>query len=217
MASCPTYSRADFKIMADVMTSCITHNRVDVINVRPNSSTCDRMGATVAADTVANCTIHGRVNVTSGILFQRNQTSVYDVKEYPFFVLSSRQSDFLSFNETFKVYACHILNYQLVYIIEFIFCWSNHLCYFVSQNMEMLVNFDLTPQQHCQKAYLSIYHSQYYKHDFAIILSVGGLSAIYVVADFVKYLENILHWIFQHKYFHRKYLIELEEGNMQLV
>jgi hypothetical protein len=71
--------------------------------------------------------------------------------------------------------------------------------------MEMLVNFDLTPKQHCQRACLSICCSQYYRHDFAIISSVGGLSAIYVVADFVKYLENIVHWIIQHKYFHKKY------------
>jgi len=44
-------------------------------------------------------------------------------------------------------------------------------------------------------------YSQYYKHDFAIISSAGGLSAIYVVADFAE----ILHWIFQHKYFHKNY------------
>ena len=53
--------------------------------------------------------------------------------------------------------------------------------------------------------YLSICCSQYYKHDFTIISSAGDLSAIYVVADFVKHLQNILHWIFQHKYFHQKY------------
>jgi hypothetical protein len=87
--------------MADAMTSCATHDRVDVINVMPNYSTCDK------------------VDVTSGILFQRDQTSVYDVKDYPFFVLSSRQSYFLSFNETVKVYACRFSNYWLVYIIEF--------------------------------------------------------------------------------------------------
>jgi hypothetical protein len=69
--------------------------------------------------------------------------------------------------------------------------------------MEMLINFDLTPQQHCNRAYLSICLSQYHKHDFAIISSVTGLSTKYIVADFVKYSENILHWIFQHKYFYK--------------
>jgi hypothetical protein len=120
-------------------------------------------------------------------------------------MLCSRQSDFLSFNETVKVYGHCLSKYQLVYIIKLIFCWSNHLCSFVSQNMEMLVNYDLTPQQHCQRAHLSLCHSQYYKHDFAIISSAGGLSTNYVVADFVKYSEHIFHWIFLHKHFHKKY------------
>jgi len=38
---------------------------------------------------MTSCATHDKLNVTSGILFQRDQTSVYDVKEYPFFVLSS--------------------------------------------------------------------------------------------------------------------------------
>jgi hypothetical protein len=133
----------------------------------------------------------------------RDITSVYDVEEYPFFVSCSRQSDFLSFNETVKLYVSYLSSYQLVYVIEFIFHWSNHLCYFISQNMDMLINFDLTPQQHFKKAYLSICCSHYCKYDFATIPSVTGLSTKYIVADFVKYSENILHWIFQHKYFYK--------------
>jgi len=69
--------------------------------------------------------------------------------------------------------------------------------------MEMLINFDLTPQQLSKRAYLSICRSHYYKHDFAIISSVTGLSTKYIVTDFVKYSENILHCIFQHKYFYK--------------
>src|ERR1700720_3083666 len=109
--------------------------------------------------------------MTSYILFQRDQTSVYDVEEYPYFVFCSRQSDFLSFHETVKLYTQWLSNCKLVYVFEFIFCWTNHLCLFVSQNMKMLINFDFTPQQLCQRAQLSLCHSQYYKHDFAIISS----------------------------------------------
>ena len=186
MASFATHNRVDLKIATDAMAGSATHDGVDLKIADGAMATHNRVDFKIVADVMTSCATHDKLNVTSGILFQRDQTSVYDVKEYPFFVLSSRQSESLSFSETFRVYACHFSNYRLVYIIEFIFCWSNHLCYFVSQHMEMLVNFDLTPQQHCQRAYLSICRSQYYRHDFAIISSVGGLSAIYVVADFVK-------------------------------
>jgi len=124
---------------------------------------------------------------------------VYEVAEYPFFLLHSRQSDLFGFGETFKIYAYHLSQFRLAYVIEFIFHWSNHICYFVSQNMWMLINFDLTPQQLCQRAYLTMCQSLYYKHDFAIISTVNGLSANYVVAGFVKYYENILCLVFKLK------------------
>jgi len=41
--------------------------------------------------------------------------------------------------------------------------------------------------------------SQYYKHDFAIILSASNHWTNYAIVGFVKYFENIIHWIFQHK------------------
>jgi hypothetical protein len=41
--------------------------------------------------------------------------------------------------------------------------------------------------------------SQYRKHDFAIMSSVSDFQANYTVVGFVKYLENIIQWAFQHK------------------
>jgi hypothetical protein len=130
---------------------------------------------------------------------------VSDVAEYPYFVFRSYQSDSLSFGETCKVYMCHLSEYQLVHLIESIFHWSNHFCYFVLQNMNMFVNLDLTPQQLCQRALLTICQSLYYKHDFSIILSATDLSPNYFVQGFVKYLDNFLHLIFQYKYFYERY------------
>ena len=137
--------------------------------------------------------------VESCILVQRDQTEMYNVAEYPVFMLHSRQSDLLSFGEACKIYAYHLSQYWLVHVIESVFHWSNHICYFVSQNMWMLINFDLTPQQHCQRAYLTMCQSLYYRHDFAIISTVNGLSTNYVAASFVKYYENILCVIFKLK------------------
>ena len=234
IVSSATHHRVDVIIATDAIVSSITHYRVDVIIVTDaiaHCATCDRVNLIIVVDgmasfpnrdrvnlkitgdMVASCINCDRVDVTSYMSFQ---TSVYDVEEYPFFMLCSRQSDFLSFNETVKVYGHCLSKYQLVYIIKFIFCWSNHLCSFVSQNMEMLVNYDLTPQQHCQRAHLSLCRSQYYKHDFAIISSAGGLSTNYVVADFVKYSEHIFHWIFLHKYFHKKYARSGEKRSFEI-
>jgi hypothetical protein len=50
---------------------------------------------------------------------------------------------------------------------------------------------------------LNIFRSQYYKHDFAILPSAGGLSTNYVVAGFVKYSENIVCFLFQQQYFYK--------------
>src|SRR5882762_7884966 len=94
--------------------------------------------------------------VDTCVFVQKDQTAVYDVAEYPYFVFCSYQSDLLSFGETCKVYMHHLSKYQLVHLIEFIFHWSNHICYFVLQNMNMLVNLNLTPQQLCQRALLTI-------------------------------------------------------------
>ena len=60
----------------------------------------------------------------------------------------------------------------------------------------MLVYFDLTPQQLCQRAHLTMCQSQYRIHDFIIMLSASNLQTNYTVVSFVKYLENILQWIF---------------------
>jgi len=76
-------------------------------------------------------------------LFQRDQTSVYDVKDYPFFVLSSRQSDFLSFNETVKEYACHFSNYRLVYIMSLYYVGPSPLLSHITEYGNVS-NFDLT-------------------------------------------------------------------------
>ena len=99
----------------------------------------------------------------------------------------------------------HLSKYQLVHLIEFIFHWSNHICYFVLQNMNMLVNLNLTPQQLCQRALLTICQSLYYKHDFSIILSATDLSPNYFVQSFMKYFDKFLHFIFWYKCFHKRY------------
>ena len=58
---------------------------------------------------------------------------------------------------------------------------------------------DLTPQQHCRRAHLTMCQSQYRKHDFAIMSSVSDFQVNYTVVGFVKYLENIIQWAFRHK------------------
>jgi hypothetical protein len=68
--------------------------------------------------------------------------------------------------------------------------------------MVLLVNFDLTPQQHCRNAYLTICQSQYYKHDFAVILSGLNVTTNIVAANFVRYSENMFCKLFWHKYNH---------------
>ena len=65
------------------------------------------------------------------VLVYKDQTAVYDVAEYPHFVFYPYQSDLLSFGETCKVNVHGLLKYQLVYLIKFIFHWSNHFCYFI--------------------------------------------------------------------------------------
>ena len=86
----------------------------------------------------------------------RNPTAQYDVADHPYFVFHPKQSEFSSFNETLKGYANHLLQYRLICVIEFVVCWSNHLCHFMSQNLIMLVNFDLSPKQYCQRLHLAI-------------------------------------------------------------
>ena len=107
--------------------------------------------------------------VKACVFVEKDQTTVYDIAEYPYFVFRSYQSDSLSFGETCKVCMCHLLESQLVHLIESIFHWSNHFCYFVLQNINMLVNLDLTPQQLCQRALLTTCQSLHYKHDFSIV------------------------------------------------
>jgi hypothetical protein len=138
--------------------------------------------------------------IESHDLIWRSQTAKYDVVSYPFFVFQSRQCHFLSFGQTLKLYAYRLSQCWLVRIIEFTFHWSNHLCHFVSQNMTLLVNFDLTPEQLCKRAYLTICQSLYYKHDFAVALSAHVFSTNIVALDFVKYMENVLCQVFWFKH-----------------
>jgi hypothetical protein len=63
----------------------------------------------------------------------------------------------------------------------------------------LLVNFDLTPQQHCKRAHLTMCQSQYYKHNFAVLLSTPVFTTNIIVPEFVKYAENIICCIFWHK------------------
>jgi len=228
MNSYLTLGKVNLTIAPDVMTCYLTPDGVNWI-IAPDAMTCyltrDGLNWTIAPDATSYRTFDGLNSATaewytnslpshlrgvlpmvisvpcvkSCILIQRDQTVVYDAAEYPFFMLHSRQSDLLGFGETFKIYAYHLSQYQLVYVIEFVFHWSNNICYFVSQNIWILINFDLTPQQHCQRAYLTMCQSLYYRHDFAIISTVHGLSTNYVVACFVKYYENILCLIFKLK------------------
>ena len=106
----------------------------------------------------------------------RAPTVTYEVVEYPFFIFHPIQHQFLNLGETLKLYAYYISQYRLIWVAEFIINWSSHLCHFVLQNMVLLVNFDLTPQQHCRNAHLTTCQSQYYKHDFAVILFGRNVS-----------------------------------------
>jgi hypothetical protein len=139
----------------------------------------------------------------SHISVWRDSTAQYSVADHPFFVFQSKLVDCSNFSETFKIYAHHLQQYQLVCIIEFILHWSNHWCHFISKHAFLLVNFDLAPQQHCRKAYLTMCRSQYHKHDFAIMSSFYDLQTNYAVVDFVKYFENIIQWTFQHKHIYK--------------
>ena len=130
----------------------------------------------------------------------RNPTAHYDVADHPYFVLHPQQFEFLSFSKTLKGYANHFLQYRVIRVIEFVLCWSNHMCHFMSQNLTMLVNFDLSPQQHCQRLHLAICRSQFYKHDFAVISSAPGPSTNYVAVSCIKYLEKNIYQILQQKY-----------------
>jgi len=129
----------------------------------------------------------------------RDSTIQYSVADHPFFVFHPKLVDCSDFGETFKMYAQYLQQYQLVHIIEFVLQWCNHWCHFISKHACMLVNLDLTPQQHCQRAHWTMCQSQYRKHDFAIMSSVSDFQANYTVVGFVKYLENIIQWAFQPK------------------
>jgi hypothetical protein len=83
-------------------------------------------------------------------------TIKYDVVDYPFFVFHPKSCNFLSLGQSLKSYVHHLSQYWLVRVIEFLIHWANHQCYFVSQNMTLLINFDFTPLQHCTKACLTI-------------------------------------------------------------
>jgi hypothetical protein len=129
----------------------------------------------------------------SHVSIWRNPTAQHDVTNYPYFVFHPNQSEFSSFSETFKCYAYHLLQYRPIRVIEFVVCWCNHMCHFMSQNVIMLVHFDLTPQQFCQRLRFTICQSQFYKHDFAVISSGPCPSTNYLVVSTVKYLERIIY------------------------
>jgi hypothetical protein len=135
----------------------------------------------------------------SDVSIWRDSTAQYNVADHPFFVFHPKPVHCSSFGETFKIYAHHLLQYRLICVIEFVLRWSNHWCHFISKHACMLVNFDLTPQQHCRRAHLTMCRSQYRKHDFTIMSSASNLQANYTVVSFVKYLENIFQWTFQLK------------------
>ena len=134
----------------------------------------------------------------------RDSTAQYNVADHPFFVFHPKLVNVSNFGETFNMYAHHLLQYRLVCVIKFVLQWSNHWCHFISKHACMLVNFDLTPQQHCRRAHFTVCRSQYYKHDFAIISSVYDHSTNYAVVGFVKYFENSIQWILQHKYIYKR-------------
>lgn len=130
----------------------------------------------------------------------RNSTAQYDVTNYPYFVFHPNQSEFSSFSGTFKCYVYYLLQFHLIHVIEFVVCWCNHMYHFISQNVTMLVNFDLTSQQYCQRLHFTMCRSQFYKHDFAVIPSGPGHLTNYLAVSTVKYLESIICQIIRYKY-----------------
>ena len=141
-------------------------------------------------------------------------TARYDAVDYPFFIFHQKQL-FLNFSETLKLYADHLSQYQLVKIIVFVIHWCNYWCHFVLNNMALLINFDLTPQQHCMRAYLTMCQSQYYKHDFAVVSTALSFSTNIVIVGFVKYAENILCLLFRHKYISSMFVDPSFKGNFK--
>ena len=110
---------------------------------------------------------------------------------------------FFSFDQSLRLYTYYLSQYQLVRVLEFLIHWATHLNQFLSQNMTLLINFDLTPLQNCRRAYLTICRSLYYKHDFAVVSSASALtfSTNIVAAELAKYIENILCQVWN-KYCH---------------
>ena len=129
----------------------------------------------------------------------RSLTAKYEVEDYPAFVFHPREYQFLNLSETLKSYAYYLSQYRLIWVAEFVIHWCSHLCHFIVQNIALLVNFDLTPQQHCRNAHLTACQAQYYKHDFAV-MSGRNVSTNIVAASVVKYFENMFGKIFWHKY-----------------
>ena len=125
----------------------------------------------------------------------RAPTATYKVVDSLFFfVFHARQCLFPSLAKPLKLYGCYLSQYQPVWFFKCVIHWCNHLCCFILQNLTLLVDFDLTPQQLCKIAHLSICWSQYYKHDFAAISSDVSVSANIVALNFVKYAENLFHF-----------------------
>jgi hypothetical protein len=77
----------------------------------------------------------------SHVSIWRNPTEQYDVTNHPYFVFHPNQSEFSSFSETFKGYAYCLLQYRLIHVIEFIVCWCNHMCHFMSRKCNNVSQF----------------------------------------------------------------------------
>ena len=185
------------EMMAYIQISIAVHASVNAYSVVQGNESAVTPALFECGDYFNSVQLNGHVSIW------RHPTANYNVTSYPYFVFHLKQFEFSSFSETFKGYAYHVLQYRLIHVIEFAFCWSNHICHFMLQNMTMLVDFDLTPQQYCQKLHLTMCQSHFYKHDFAVISSGPGPSINYVVINYMKYLENIICWIFLHKYLYR--------------
>jgi hypothetical protein len=89
-------------------------------------------------------------------MIQRASTMKYDIVGYPFFMLHTKHCNFFSFDQSLRLYTYYLSQYQLVRVLEFLIHWATHLNQFLSQNMTLLINFDLTPLQNCRRAYLTI-------------------------------------------------------------
>src|SRR6267154_3918525 len=184
-------------MMAYIQISIAVHASVNAYSVVQGNESAVTPALFECGDYFNSVQLNGHVSIW------RHPTANYNVTSYPYFVFHLKQFEFSSFSETFKGYAYHVLQYRLIHVIEFAFCWSNHICHFMLQNMTMLVDFDLTPQQYCQKLHLTMCQSHFYKHDFAVISPGPGPSIHYVVINYMKYLENIICQIIQHKYLHK--------------